>query len=109
MDITSLFVSQRKLRNPAQLAALVRAIRDGDPVPRIRLAEAEDGTLQVDDGHHRLVAYRLAGCTWLERHEYVLVQSNRRRPQFGHVGDLIARVNADGWADVLLLAANGIT
>jgi hypothetical protein len=76
MDIAMLFVSQRKLRLPGQVPALVRAVRDGEPIPPVRLAEAEDGTVQVDDGHHRAVACWLAGRSKLERHEYVLVQAD---------------------------------
>src|SRR5689334_17152927 len=92
MDIVTLFVSQRKLRRPGQVPALVNAIVAGDPIPPVRLAEAEDGTVQVDDGHHRAVAYWLAGRTGLRRHEYVLVQAGLRRPRFGRVADLAARV-----------------
>jgi hypothetical protein len=73
MDVTKLFVSQRKLRQPEQVASLVAAIREYGHVPPIRLSEAEDGTVQFEDGHHRLVAYWLSGRTRLEPHEYVLV------------------------------------
>jgi hypothetical protein len=96
MDITNLFVSQRKLRQPGQIPALVEAIRNGDPVPPIRLSEAEDGTVQVDDGHHRIVAYWLSGRTTLKRHEYTLIQSDRPRPRFGHAADLLLRTGIAG-------------
>jgi hypothetical protein len=92
MDITHLFVSQRKLRNPGQVPALVEAILQGDCIPPIRLTEAEDGTIQVDDGHHRLVAYWLSGRTHLRRQEYRLIQADRRRPAFGRVADLLGRI-----------------
>ena len=93
MDITELFVSQRKLRHPGQIPALVQAIRDGDYIPPIRLAEDEDGLIQVDDGHHRIVAYWLSGRTKLERYEYTLILTDRQRPRFGRVADLVQRVN----------------
>jgi hypothetical protein len=96
MDIASLFVSQRKLRRPGQVPALVRAVRDGEPIPPLRLVEAADGTVQVDDGHHRAAAYWLAGRTRLERHEYTLVQAAQPRPRFGRVADLVARQAAEG-------------
>jgi hypothetical protein len=89
MDITKLFVSQRKLRQPGQVPALVEAIRNGDYIPPVRLSEAEDGTIQVDDGHHRIVAYWLSGRTKLERHEYTLILTDRPRPRFGRVADLL--------------------
>jgi hypothetical protein len=91
MDITQLFVSQRKLRRAGQVPGLVRAIRDGEPIRPIRLSEAADGTVQVDDGHHRAVAYWLAGRSRLGRPEYTLVQTDRPRPRRGCLADLVAR------------------
>jgi hypothetical protein len=91
MDITQLFVSQRKLRRAGQIPGLVRAIQDGDVIPPIRLSESHDGTIQVDDGHHRAVAYWLCGRTRLGRHEYTLVLTDRPRPRFGRLADLVAR------------------
>ena len=93
MDITKLFVSQRKLRQPGQILALVEAIQNGDYIPPIRLSESEDGTVQVDDGHHRIVAYWLGDRTELERHEYTLILTDRPRPRFGRVADLLRRAN----------------
>jgi hypothetical protein len=93
MDVTKLFVSQRKLRRPGQIPALVEAIRNGDHVNPIRLSEAEDGTVQVDDGHHRIVAYWLGGRRELKGHEYTLILTDRLRPRFGRVADLLRRVN----------------
>jgi hypothetical protein len=93
MDITKLFVSQRKLRHPGQIPALVEAIRNGAYISPIRLSEAEDGTVRVDDGHHRIVAYWLAGRRELERHEYTLILTDRPRPRFGRVADLLHRAN----------------
>jgi hypothetical protein len=95
MDINKLFVSQRKLRQPGQVPELVQAIQEGDYVPPIRLSEAEDGTVQVDDGHHRIVAYWLSGRAKLERHEYTLIFAGRARPRFGHVADLARRASPD--------------
>jgi hypothetical protein len=93
MDITQLFVSQRKLRTPGQVPALVAAIQQGDGIPPIRLSEAEDGTVQVEDGHHRIVAYWLSGRRRLQRHEYTLILTDRPRPRFGRVADLVRRAS----------------
>lgn len=72
IHIHSLYVSQRNLRRIQQVPAIVVAILQGDTIPPVRLTEADDGTVQVDDGHHRIVAYALAGRSWLEPHEYKL-------------------------------------
>ncbi len=45
MDITMLFVSQRNLRRAEQIPALLQAIAKGEPIPPIRLSEAEDGSI----------------------------------------------------------------
>ncbi len=95
MDIAKLYVSQRKLRAPKQIPALVMAIRDGDWIPPILLIESEDGTIQVDNGHHRIVAYWLSGREQLEPHEYDLGFREKPRPRFGRVADLVQRVQGD--------------
>lgn len=105
MDITQLFVSQRQLRQPGQVPALVEAILNGYPIPPIRLSEAEDGTIQVDDGHHRVVAYWRSGRTKLERHEYVLILTDRPRPRFGRVADLVQRAKLQPAPEVPLAAS----
>lgn len=92
MDLSKLFVSQRKLRSPGQLCALIRSIRDGARVPPILVTEDDDGSMQIEDGHHRATAYLLSGRKKLESHEYVLMPRERRRPRFGRIKDLIERV-----------------
>lgn len=87
-----MFVSQRKLRMPEQVPALVESIRRGDPIPAILLSEDEDGSIQVEDGHHRATAYVLAKRDHLSPHEYLLIQRGRQRPRFGRIRDLITRV-----------------
>lgn len=95
MDIATLYVSQRKLRRAEQIPALIEAIQNGDYISPIRISEAEDGTLQIDDGHHRAVAYWLSGRKRLERHEYDLVLTDRHRARFGFIPDLLRRCNLE--------------
>ena len=92
MDISNLFVSQRNLRRAWQLPALVESILDGDLLTPIRLSEADDETVQVEDGHHRLVAYWLAGRRRLKSHEYVLFVADRPRFRRGRFPDLLTRL-----------------
>jgi hypothetical protein len=89
MKIHKIYVTQRKLRNPAQVTGMVVAIRAGECLPRVILAELEDGTVEIQDGHHRCLAYWLSGREELEKGEYLLVQlegSHKRR--FGKIEDL---------------------
>lgn len=91
MDLTQLFVSQRKLRNPGQIPGLIASILNGDLLPAILLSEDDDGSIQIEDGHHRATAYLLSGRTQLRFHEYLLLPRERIRPRFGRIADLIAR------------------
>lgn len=95
MDLQTLYVSQRRLRNPGQLPRLIAAVCASDPLPPILISEDDDGSLQLEDGHHRALAYVLAGRARLERGEYVLIPRERRRPRFGRLVDLAVRVRAD--------------
>ncbi len=103
MDITQLYVSQRNLRRAAQIPSLITAIRNGEYIPPIRLSEAEDGTIQVDDGHHQVVAYWLCGRTYLAPHEYVVTLTDRPRPRFGHIPDLLHRCKLSAQSDIAIL------
>jgi hypothetical protein len=96
MELSMLFVSQRKLRAPGQLAALMACVRSGELLPPILLSEDDDGTVQIEDGHHRATAFWLCGRVRLEAHEYLLFPRTRRRPRFGRLADLVARVRAGG-------------
>lgn len=96
MELSTLFVSQRKLRAPGQVAALMACVRSGEPLPPILLSEDDDGTVQIEDGHHRATAFWLCGRARLEAHEYLLFPRTRRRPRFGRLADLVARVRAGG-------------
>ena len=92
MQLATLYVSQRGLRRLEQIPALVEAIRNGDPIPPIRLSEDDDGSIQVEDGHHRITAYWLAGKHRLESQDYILFPpSDRPRPRLGTVPDFVSR------------------
>lgn len=92
MDITQVYVTQRGLRRLEQVSLIVEAIRNGEYITPILLSENEDTTVQIDDGHHRIIAYWLAGRKQLNKNEYILVLTNRLRPRFGKVPDLLMRV-----------------
>ncbi len=70
----------------------MESVRHHEPIPPVLLSEDDDGTVQVEDGHHRVTAYWLAGRERLEPYEYILIPRERRRPRFGGVADLLARV-----------------
>lgn len=96
MELSKLFVSQRKLRAPAQVAGLVACVRHGELLPPILLSEDDDGTVQIEDGHHRATAYLLSGRARLAAHEYLVLPRTRLRPRFGRLLDLLARVRTGG-------------
>jgi hypothetical protein len=64
MDITQIWMSQRKLRRAGQISAMVEALKQGEELPRIALVRSDDGEIQVHDGHHRLTAFWLLAAVW---------------------------------------------
>ncbi|MGV3661615.1 MAG: ParB/Srx family N-terminal domain-containing protein [Prosthecobacter sp.] len=87
MNLNRVFATQKRLRNPAQLPALVEAVGHGAPFPPVLLAELEDGTVYIQDGHHRCLAFVLAGRTSLNWGEYVLLPVDHLRPLRGKLMD----------------------
>lgn len=93
VKLANIYVTQRKLRNVAQLSQMQQAIADDDVLPEVRLAEFEDGTIHIEDGHHRCTSYWLSGRTELEDHEYFLVYKDvQDRARFGKIADLCERI-----------------
>ena len=104
MQIADIYMSQRKLRRVGQLPGMRETLEAGGCLPRITLGRGPDGHVQVEDGHHRLVAVWMAGRRELRKDEYLLVEKDMMRPRFGTVQDLLARCeieSPDGEADVM--------
>lgn len=92
MQLATLYVSQRGLRRPEQIPALVEAIQNGDPIPPIRLSVDDDGSIQVEDGHHRATAFWLAGRDKLSPQDYLLFPvSDLPRHRLGTLQDFVLR------------------
>lgn len=96
MQIKELFVSQRRLRDVDQIQEMIVAIEEDRCLPRIDIWVDESGQFQVNDGHHRLVAYWLSGRRSLDRSEYLLIETESYRPRFGRVHHLILRCMKHG-------------
>jgi hypothetical protein len=91
MQISDVQVSQRKPRQADQLPAMLEMLDAGGCLPRITLGCGPDGKVQVEDGHHRLVAVWMTGRRDLRKEEYLLVEKETVRPRFGTIQDLLAR------------------
>ena len=91
MQIKEIFVSQRRLRNVVQVPGMIQSIESDECLPKIEIWRDEVGTLQINDGHHRLVAYWLSGRRSLGSSEYLLIETDSARAKFGFVSDLILR------------------
>lgn len=90
MNIEAIHITQRSLKRSSQIPGMLEAIGASQPLPPITLAEFEDGTVQVEDGHHRFTAYWLSGRRELESGEYILVYKDcNHRPRFGNIHDLL--------------------
>ena len=91
MQIADIFMSQRKLRLAGQLPIMRETLAAGGCLPRITLGRGPDGQVQVEDGHHRLVAIWMTGRRELRKDEYLLLEKETMRPRFGTIRDLLAR------------------
>ena len=70
MQLGQICVTHWKLRNPAKVTEMVEAILRGDLLPPVQLLELPDGTVRIQDGHHRCLAYWMSGRTRLCWGEY---------------------------------------
>ena len=70
---------------------MIETIKTENCLPRIDIWVDEFGRFQVNDGHHRLVAYWLSGRRELRKSEYLIIETEATRARFGRVSDLILR------------------
>ena len=94
MEISGIFVSQRKLRCIAQIPGMLETLATGGCLPRIALSRSHDGSVQVEDGHHRMTAIWMTGRRKLKQHEYLLLEKDQWRPRFGRITDLLKRCDS---------------
>lgn len=87
MELAHLQVTQWRLRNPRQVPALIEAVGAGAALPPVLLAELEDGTVYIHDGHHRCLAYLLSGRIRLGWGEFILLQVEHARAIRGFLCD----------------------
>lgn len=93
MDIQKIWISQRNLRRKNQIENLVLAIKNDCYLPPIVLFETSDGEVQLEDGHHRLIAYWISGRKFLNDDEFILIQKDQWKPRCGRIKDLLTRIN----------------
>ena len=89
MRIDEIWISQRNLRRFHQVPEMVNNLKKGGYLPRITLMLCEDGEVQVEDGHHRLMAYWLAGWREIDKSEYLLLEKEQWKPRRGKLSDII--------------------
>ncbi len=90
MEIARIWASQRSLKRAGQIPAMVATLKAGGSLPRVTLIECEDGDIQVQDGHHRLVAICVSGRSHLERHEFILLQQDQFRVRCGKMEGIVS-------------------
>lgn len=87
MELSRIYVTQRRLRNPAQIADLIQGVGALSCLPPVRLGELEDGTVFIMDGHHRCLAYLFTGRITLYWAEFILFPVEFPRAIFGRLTD----------------------
>ena len=86
LRISEIWISHLKLRNPLQIRSMIQNL---EVLPPISISESEDGTFQLEDGHHRLLSHWLSGKDYLDSHEYILILKNSWRPRKGKIEDVL--------------------
>ena len=77
------------LRRKQQIEKMIQTLTDGGWLPPIIISQNETKEFQLEDGHHRLCAYWLAGRTSLEKGEFILVQKDQWKPKVGKINILL--------------------
>ena len=99
MHIDEIWVSQRNLNRAGQIPAMIETLKSGNWLPEILLSRTEDGSIQVEDGHHRLTAIWATGRRELKKWEYILIDqdvNHRFRPKVGKVSWLFDNLEIPG-------------
>lgn len=91
MKIETIKVTQRKLKRKEQLQDLIKSIQNNEYIEPIILHKQPDDSVHCIEGHHRLIAYYLAGKHELEDYEYELILADNEKPCFGTVKNFIER------------------
>ena len=94
IEIKNIWISQKNLKRAGQIPKMMSEL---ESLPPIELSETEDGGIQVDDGHHRLMACYLSGQKVLENWQYTLTQKAQWRARIGKIYDLAK------WSGIWLL------
>lgn len=88
--IKDIYTTQKNLKRASQIPELLNAIKSNEYVEPITLAIARDNKIQVENGHHRLIAYILSGKQYLTKEEYNLILFSKR-PKFFTIFNLIPK------------------
>ena len=95
MKIIDIWISQRNLKRAEQIPAMIKDLKIGKRLPPVLLIRTEDNLIQLEDGHHRLLAYWLAGREFLNYDEYLLVEKDQWKPIKGKI-DLLIKHGQNG-------------
>lgn len=88
MNIESLWATQRNLKREKDIPAMIAFLKEGGIFDVIELHECDDGEIQVNNGHHRIVSIYLSGRTYLNPEEYILIPG-KCRPRLMKISELI--------------------
>lgn len=85
IPIENIYITQKSLKRKHQIEGMIQSLKDGNFLPPIVLIENENGEIQVQDGHHRLMARYLFGQKFLEPQDYIFVRKEFFKPVKGKI------------------------
>ncbi len=68
---------------------MIAELLDGGCLPLIELIICEDDEVEINDGHHRVVAIWLSGRKTLNKNEYILWHGQSFRNRIGKIDKII--------------------
>ena len=98
MSIAELHTTQRKLNRACDIPSLIAILDEKGIIEPIRLSQFEDGSIQIEDGHHRCAAIWLSGRRELRKGEYILCQKEfdkNTKSRMGFVTDLVKTLEVE--------------
>ena len=84
IKLAEIWITQRSLNRIDDIPAMAA---DPSGLPPVLLDQSPDGSIEVQNGHHRLHAYWIAGRRFLEFGEYILVQVDYNKTRFYRLED----------------------
>lgn len=81
--IGEIWLTQKMFKRADSIPHMMETLLDGKELPPVTLNRLPDDSIEVQDGHHRVMAYYLAGFEYLEDSEFILIDKDQPKRRYG--------------------------